>query len=120
MSKIKELLDNLAWDALVTGEIIIDGTTYDVWGSEELKNSLEESLDDAYESYKIGDMTFHASTILRDCDPIAYGIALSEQADSMLDNRVLVYGYTLIDQIMLANDFAETVQHSYTVQGAKK
>ena len=39
---------------------------------------FDEMLDACYPVYKIGDMTFYASNILYECDPIAYGISVDE------------------------------------------
>lgn len=115
MGMIKATLDNITWDALREGEIIIDGTTYEVWGSEQLKEALNESLDEGSEPFKIGTLTYYRSQILSGCDPIAYEMAMSEHADSLIDYDILVYGYTLTDAVTSANDFAETTNAAYTV-----
>jgi hypothetical protein len=42
---------------------------------------LDEMLDEVYPPYQIGGLTFYASQILKNCDPIAYRIGLSEMED---------------------------------------
>ncbi len=39
---------------------------------------FDEILDDVYPTYKIGELTLYASQIVKNCDPIAYRIWLSE------------------------------------------
>lgn len=117
MSAMKEQLDNISWDALRTGEIIIDGTTYAVWGEEELRESLDEALE-SYGEFKIGEMTFYPGQIVRECDPIVWQIMMQEHAAILTDNDILVYGENLTDYIMDAEDFVETLNTSYTVKAA--
>jgi hypothetical protein len=45
------------------------------------EETFDEFLDDVYPVYKIGEMTFYPSQILKSCDPIAYQIAISEMED---------------------------------------
>ena len=47
---------------------------------------LDEMLDEVYPPYQIGGLTFYASQILKNCDPIAYRIGLSEMEDLENDN----------------------------------
>lgn len=118
MSKIKALFEDITWSALREGEVIIDGTTHEVWGSEQLKEALSESLDDSYESFKLGEMIFYASSIVENCDPIVFDIMMNEYADSLTDNNILVYGYTLEEAVMSADDFVETTHAAYTVKAS--
>jgi hypothetical protein len=53
--------------------------------SESRNEAFDNALDDCYEPFKIGEMTFYASDILRECDPIAYRIAVSEHEDEEED-----------------------------------
>jgi hypothetical protein len=45
--------------------------------------AFDEMLDECYEPFKMGVLTFHASDILRECDPIAYRIAVGEYEDEL-------------------------------------
>jgi hypothetical protein len=45
---------------------------------ETLEERFDNTLDDSYPEYTIGQLTFRPSQILKDCDPIAYRIGLSE------------------------------------------
>ena len=47
----------------------------------EIEEAFKEMLDDGYGIIKIGYAEFWASTVLKECDPIAYRIGLSEYAD---------------------------------------
>jgi hypothetical protein len=49
----------------------------------ELEEQFNEMLDECYPVVKIGYMTFYPSQILKNCDPIAYQIGLSEYEDSL-------------------------------------
>jgi hypothetical protein len=50
----------------------------------EIEEQFDDFLDEVYPVVKIGEMTFYPSQILKNCDPIAYRIGLSEYED-MLD-----------------------------------
>jgi hypothetical protein len=50
----------------------------------EIEEQFDDFLDEVYPVVKIGEMTFYPSQILKNCDPIAYRIWLSEYED-MLD-----------------------------------
>jgi hypothetical protein len=117
MGMLKEKLEALSFAALMEGEIIIDGKTYKVWGSSENESTLMESLDECYSEMKIGDVSFYAGQVVKNCDPVMWDIMLGEQAYSLIDANILVYGYTLMDAITDANDFVETVEDAYTVGG---
>jgi hypothetical protein len=47
---------------------------------------FDEMLDELYPVYKIGELTFYPSQILKDCDPIAYRISKSEMEELEDDN----------------------------------
>ena len=49
--------------------------------SEGRADRFDEMLDECYPEYSMGWITFTPSQILRECDPIAYRIALSEYED---------------------------------------
>jgi hypothetical protein len=54
--------------------------------SEGRADRFDEMLDELYPEYSMGWVSFRPSTILRECDPIAYRIALSEFEDEEDDN----------------------------------
>jgi hypothetical protein len=47
------------------------------------ETQFDEMLDECYPVVKIGYMEFYPSQILKNCDPIAYQIGLSEYMDSL-------------------------------------
>ena len=49
--------------------------------SEGRADRFDEMLDESYPEYSIAGITLSPSHILRECDPIAYRIALSEYED---------------------------------------
>lgn len=54
----------------------------------ELHERWEECLDECHEPYRIGQMTYYPSQILRECDPIAYRCGLNDwmcSDDSMME-----------------------------------
>jgi hypothetical protein len=62
---------------------------------EQLEESLDIWLNDSHPTYKIAGVEILPSEILRRCDPVAYRIALSDQADFLLeDGGIRTYGYT--------------------------
>ena len=50
------------------------------------EEQFDEWLDDVYPTYQIAGITLYPSQILKNCDPIAYRIALSEMEDEDDDN----------------------------------
>jgi len=46
-------------------------------------SDFDELLDEAYPPYQIGSVTFYASDILYDCDPIAYRTFVADWKDSL-------------------------------------
>ena len=57
----------------------LEAATYDY-----AERNYDEELDETYQDYEIGDLTFSASQVLKECDPIAYGCCLNDCADSEL------------------------------------
>jgi len=45
----------------------------------EVDDNYDYILDDIYEPYKIGELTFYASAILKELDPIAYRCGISDE-----------------------------------------
>jgi hypothetical protein len=62
---------------------------------EELEEKLAESIDESYPEVEIGYLKFSASRILKELDPIAWRIELTEYAD-MLESEegIITKGYT--------------------------
>ena len=52
----------------------------------ELEEMFDQMLDECYPVVKIGEMTFYPSQILKECDPIAYRIGVSEFEDDWKGN----------------------------------
>jgi len=46
-----------------------------------IEDRFDEMLDECYPVFKIGELTFYPSQILKECDPIAYRIGVSEYED---------------------------------------
>jgi len=44
---------------------------------------FDNMLDDCYEPWTIGGMTYYPSVILFECDPIAYQVSVSDYHDSL-------------------------------------
>ena len=53
----------------------------------QLEEMFDEMLDDCHEPIKIGFGTFYPSQILKNCDPIAYRLGLSEFEDSLEEDN---------------------------------
>jgi hypothetical protein len=68
---------------------------YTVITEYEAEQMFDEYLDDSTEPVKLGFGTFYASKILKNCDPIAYDLGLSEFYDHLAGNAdIYVLGYT--------------------------
>lgn len=61
---------------------------------EEFLVMYDEMLDECYPAVQIGDSEFYASTVLKECDPIAYRVGATDYADSLSQDGILVEGYT--------------------------
>jgi hypothetical protein len=46
-----------------------------------IEEMFDEMLDELYPVYKIGELTFYPSQILKDCDPVAYRIYCQDFID---------------------------------------
>lgn len=51
----------------------------------EIEESLVQLLDEIYEPFKMGELTFYPSDILKSCDPIAWRMAVSEHEDYLAE-----------------------------------
>ena len=51
---------------------------------ERAERDYDEELDETYQDYEIMGLSFSASRVLQECDPIAYGCGLNDLADSEL------------------------------------
>tara|TARA_R100000781_G_scaffold110566_1_gene76108 strand:+ start:7807 stop:8007 length:201 start_codon:yes stop_codon:yes gene_type:complete len=54
---------------------------------DDLKEQYDEMLDEIYPEIKIGTLTFSPSRVLRELDPTAYRIGLSEYEDSLMEDE---------------------------------
>jgi hypothetical protein len=61
---------------------------------EEFLVQYDEMLDECYPVIKIGYSEFYASTVLKECDPIAYRVGAADYADSLAEDGILVKDYT--------------------------
>lgn len=71
-------MDYEYWD-LSTGEPLTD---------HELHERYDDMLDECYETVSIGEITFSPSTVLRECDPIAYRVYFSDWLDAELGETI--------------------------------
>lgn len=53
----------------------------------EIEEAYVEMLNECYEPVKIGYSEFYASDILKNCDPVAYRIGLSEYIEEYLNEQ---------------------------------
>jgi hypothetical protein len=60
---------------------------------EEGMERYDEMLDQCYPVIKIGDGTFYPSTVLKECDPIAYRVGFSDYADHLASEGTPVEGW---------------------------
>ena len=67
---------------------IYDANTGDEIGRNELEELYDDWLDEVYEPYVIGEIEFSASTVLKECDPIAYRVYKSDWVDAQIADGV--------------------------------
>jgi len=60
------------------------------WEALELYDNM---LDECYEPYNLNGMEYMPSTILKECDPIAYRVGFSDYADFLAEEGHPVEGY---------------------------
>ena len=60
----------------------LEAATYDY-----AERNYDEELDETYQDYEIMGLSFSASQVLSECDPIAYGCDVNDLADSELRER---------------------------------
>jgi hypothetical protein len=53
----------------------------------------DDMLDECCESYNLNGMEYMPSTILKECDPIAYRVGFADYADSLAQEGMPVEGY---------------------------
>ena len=64
----------------------------------------EEMLDDCYEHFSMGEMTFYPSDILKSCDPIAYRVGFNDFFD---DETILLWNCSECGEVHDSEDSAE-------------
>ena len=52
--------------------------------AEYIYNNYDDLLDEGYDEYKLGYLTFTASDVLKNCDPVAYRCRQSDYESSIL------------------------------------
>jgi hypothetical protein len=55
----------------------------------EIKSWFDDMLDESYKPFEIGNLSFSASQILRECDPVAYHQSLLDFEDAIRENEEL-------------------------------
>ena len=55
------------------------------------EEAYDEMLDECHKEYKIGGLTFSASQVLRDCDPVAYRCGFGNEEDNIRDIAESMY-----------------------------
>jgi len=53
--------------------------------NEYVEDNFDDILDECYPSYKMCDIEFYASQILRECDPIAYNCSMDDEKSYRLE-----------------------------------
>jgi hypothetical protein len=54
----------------------------------ELEEMYDDMLNECYDDYRVGDVTFVASYVLYNCDPISYDAGFQEYIDVLLSDGV--------------------------------
>ena len=65
-----------------------------------VERNYDDELDETYQGYEIGGLTFSASQVLKECDPTAYGCTLNDAVDSELreaNNQLETRGECSVD-----------------------
>ena len=59
----------------------------------DLEQMYSDMLDDCYGTVEVAGITFDASSVLKECDPIAYRVGMNDYADSLMEDGYRVEGY---------------------------
>ncbi len=51
------------------------------------RQDYDDMLDECYPEFKLGEMTFYPSDILKNCDPVAYRCGYNDYCDGELEER---------------------------------
>ena len=73
---------------VVSREVFIENLIDNLENAESFVENYDEMLDEIYEGTEIFGITFYPSRILKEIDPIAYDMGLSEQAESRATESV--------------------------------
>lgn len=65
------------------GELIEESDIYDIVDSEYSEDDYEELLNECYGTVKIGSLEYEAGRVLREVDPIAFRVGMSDETDSI-------------------------------------
>lgn len=65
------------------GEIIEESDIYNIVDSEYSEDDYEELLNECYETVKIGNLEYEPGRVLREVDPIAFRVGMSDETDSI-------------------------------------
>ncbi len=104
MEELEEIFEEI--DRLIERIDNVENTTY---------GEFDEYLDDSFEEYKIGNLTFYPSQILRNCDKVAYEEFYREQVEYLKED----YEYELKEKIeelemfLKENDEFEILKERY-------
>lgn len=59
----------------------------------DLEDMYKDMLDDCYGTVEIAGVTYDTSRVLKDTDPIAYQVGMSDYASSLMEDGYEVEGY---------------------------
>jgi hypothetical protein len=68
--------------------------TLEILSEEEAKANYDALLDECYPIVSIGYSEFYPSTVLKECDPIAYRCGFADYVDSLAEEGVEVEGWS--------------------------
>lgn len=89
---------------VVSREVFIENLIDNLENDESFNNSFDEMLDELYPPTEIMSVSFYASTILKEIDPIMYDMALTEQAEYRVNESV---DYAELHEEELSYEFDE-------------
>ena len=64
----------------------------------ELEDRLINTINECHDPVQIGTLTFDPAMVLQEMDPIAWRLALGEEADSLAEDGIYIRGYTISDE----------------------
>ena len=76
----------MAWK--YNGELLEESDIYNIVDNEYSEDDYEELINECYETVKIGSLEYEPGRVLREVDPIAFRVGMSDETDSIAQDII--------------------------------